>query len=115
MKYATIEIKERAVYLYLFEGYSCSELGKIFGYSGDAIKKWVGTYRKGELWTVKQRGCPPQRLDESDYEFIKSRMESESHTTVRGMVELLQNKCCKSTVHRVLTKMGYSLKKNISR
>ena len=43
MNYAPIAIKERAIYLYLFEGYTYGRLEEIFGYSDDAIKKWAAS------------------------------------------------------------------------
>lgn len=115
MKYATIEIKERAVYLYLFEGCTYEELGKIFNYSAVTIKTWVSSYKNGELWLSKKRGCPPRRLDEEDFCFIKKQLDSTNHTSVREMARLLGEKCGKSTIHKALHDMGLTFKKNSAR
>lgn len=115
MKHATIEIKERAVYLFLFKGYTYINLEKIFNYSTHIIKKWVAAYKKGELWKTKERGRPPSRLDENDLQFLKEQITTTNHSTVRGLTKLLEGKCGKSTVHAALRKMGFTFKKNSSR
>ena len=115
MSYAPIAIKERTVYLYLFEGYTYGRLEEIFGYSDDAIKKWVASYKRGELWIVKKRGCPKAALDEDDLEIIRAQLEKESHTSVRAMTKILGDKCGKSSVHKAIKKLGLTSKKNASR
>ena len=112
MSYAPIAIKERAVYLYLFEGYTYWRLEEIFGYSDDAIKKWVASYKRGELWIVKKRGCPKAVFDDDDLEIIRAQLEKESHTSVRAMTEILGGKCGKSSVHKAYKKLGLTFKKN---
>ena len=105
MNYAPIAIKERAVYLFLFEGYAYGRLEEIFGYSDDAIKKWVASYKRGELWIVKKRGCPKAALDD-DLEIIRAQLEKESHASVRAMAEIPAGKCGKSSIHKTFKKLG---------
>ena len=76
-------------------------------------KKWVASYKRGELWIVKKRGCPKVALDDDDLEIIRAQLEKESHTSVRAMTEIPGGKCGKSSVHKAFKKLGLTFKKTL--
>lgn len=112
MKFASEEIRAKAVNAYLEGKATARQLAAILGYTPATICNWVRAYRKDNRLTVKPRGHRKKCFSDGELEELKALLAKQPDMTLEEIRQHFSKSCCLSAIHRMLVKMGYRYKKN---
>ncbi len=112
MKFASEEIRSRAVHAYLEGKASVKKLAEIFGYHPNSISNWVKAYKKNNQLSPKPNGHRKKCFSNDELEELKNLLAKNVDMTLDEIRIHFNKTCCLSSIHRMLVKLGYRYKKN---
>ena len=112
MKFASEEIRTKAVKAYLGGIASTKKLAEIFGYCPSTINKWVKAYKTHNQLSPKPNGHRKKCFSEQELEELETLLEKRPDLTLEEIRSHFNKSCCLSAIHRMLIKMGFKYKKN---
>lgn len=112
MKFASGEIRTKAVRAYLDGKASTKKLAEIFGYTPGTIGNWVRAYRKHNQLAPKPNGHRKKCFSDEELAELKNLLDKNVDMTLEEIKTHFNKSCCLSAIHRMLVKLGYRYKKN---
>lgn len=112
MKFASQEIRTKAVNAYIAGKASAKKLAEIFGYTPGTICNWVRAYRQNNQLAAKPNGHRKKCFSDEEIEELKTLLEINVDMTLEEIRSHFKKSCCLSSIHRMLVKLGYRYKKN---
>lgn len=112
MKFASPEIREKAVRAYIDGKASAKQLAEIFGYTRATICNWVRAYQKTEQLAAKPNGHRKSCFSDAEIVQLKTLLAKTPDMTLAEIKAHFNKSCCLSAICRLLAKLGYSYKKN---
>lgn len=113
MKFASEEIRTKAVQAYISDKATAKQLAEILGYTPATICNWVRAYRNHNQLAPKPNGHRKSCFTSEELEELKSLMEKKVDMTLEEIKVHFKKDCCLSAIHRMLVKLGYRYKKNL--
>ncbi len=112
MKFASEEIRTKAVHAYLDGKATIKNLAEIFGYTPATIWNWIKAYRHHQQLAAKPNGHRKKCFSDKEIEELKSLLDKNVDMTLDEIKTHFNKSCCLSAIHRMLVKLGYRYKKN---
>ena len=112
MKFASEEIRTKAVHAYLDGKATIKNLAEIFGYTPATIWNWIKAYRLHQQLAAKPNGHRKKCFSDKEIEELKSLLDKNVDMTLAEIKSHFNKSCCLSAIHRMLVKLGYRYKKN---
>lgn len=112
MKFASAEIREKAVRAYLEGKGTAKQLAEIFGYTRATICNWVRAYRKTNQLAAKPNGHRKSCFSEEELFQLKVILAKTPDMTLADIKAHFNKSCCLAAICRLLIKLGYKYKKN---
>lgn len=112
MKFASPEIREKAVRAYIDGKASAKQLAEIFGYTRATICNWVRAYKKTEQLAAKPNGHRKSCFSEEELVQLKALVAATPDITLAEIKAHFNKSCCLAAICRHLAKLGYAYKKN---
>lgn len=113
MKFASEEIRTKAVKAYLGGIASTKKLAEIFGYCPSTINKWVKAYKTHNQLSPKPNGHRKKCFSEQELEELETLLEKRPDLTLEEIRSHFNKSCCLAAIHRMLIKMGFKYKKTL--
>ncbi len=114
MKFASPEIREKAVRAYIDGKGTARQLAEIFGYTRATICNWVRAYRKTEQLAAKPNGHRRSCFSEEELAQLKAILAKTPDITLAEIKAHFNKSCCLAAICRHLAKLGYTYKKKLS-
>ena len=112
MKFASEEIRTKAVKAYLEGKASSKKLAEIFGYTSGTICNWVRAYKKHNQLAAKPNGHRKKCFSDDELKELADLLHEQPDMTLEEIRTHFNKSCCLSALHRMLVKLGYRYKKN---
>lgn len=112
MKFASAEIREKAVRAYLDGKGTARQLADIFGYTPATICNWVRVYRQTRRLSAKPNGHRKSCFTEEELAQLKKVIAETPDITLQEIKTRFNKSCCLAAICRILAKLGFSYKKN---
>ena len=112
MRFASEEIRTKAVQAYLDGKASAKKLAEILGYTPGTIGNWVRAYRVHNQLAPKPNGHRTKCFSDEELEELKKLLDKNVDMTLEEIKTHFNKSCCLSAIHRMLVKLGYRYKKN---
>lgn len=112
MKFASEEIRTKAVQAFLGGKASAKKLAEIFGYTPGTIGNWVRAYRRHNQLAPKPNAHRKKCFSDEELEELKQLLDKNVDMTLEEIKTHFNKTCCLSAIHRMLIKLGYKYKKN---
>ena len=112
MKFASEEIRTRAVHAYLEGKATARQLADILGYTPATICNWVRAYRENQRLSAKPNGHRPSCFSHEEIRELQALLDKNGDITLQEIKEHFNKSCCLAAIHRLLVKLGYKYKKN---
>ena len=113
MKFASEEIRTKAVNAYIEGKASAQKLAEIFGYTRGTICNWVRAYRQNKQLAAKPNGHRKKCFSDEEIEELKILLDKHVDMTLEEIRTHFNKSCCLSAIHRMLVKLGYRYKKKL--
>lgn len=112
MKFASEEIRTKAVHAYIAGKATAKQLADIFGYTRATICNWVRAYRDHEQLAAKPNGHRKSCFSPEELQELQALLDENVDMTLEEIRAHFNKSCCLSSIHRLLVKLGYRYKKN---
>lgn len=112
MKFASPEIREKAVQAYLDGKGTAKQLAEIFGYTAATICNWVRAYRQTKQLAAKPNGHRKSCFTEEELAQLKDVIAETPDITLQEIKTRFNKSCCISAICRTVAKLGFTYKKN---
>lgn len=112
MKFASAEIREKAVRAYLDGKGTARQLADIFGYTPATIFNWVRAYRQTRQLAAKPNGHRKSCFSNEELAKLKEIVLETPDITLQEIKTRFNKSCCLAAICRILVKLGFSYKKN---
>lgn len=112
MKFASAEIREKAVRAYIEGKATARQLAEIFGYTRATICNWVRAYRKTKQLEPRPNGHRKSCFSEEELAELKAILARTPDITLAEIKAHFNKSCCLAAICRLLRKLGYAYKKN---
>lgn len=113
MKFASEEIRTKAVHAYLTGKASAKKLAEIFGYTPCTILNWVRAYKTQGQTAPKPNGHRKSCFTEEELEQLTSLLESRVDMTLEEIRAHFNKACSLTAIHKIVKKLGFVYKKNL--
>ena len=113
MKFASPEIREKAVRAYIDGKASAKRLAEIFGYTRATICNWVRAYKKTKQLAAKPNGHRKSCFSEEELVQLKALVAATPDITLAEIKAHFNKSCCLAAICRHLAKLGYAYKKTL--
>ena len=112
MKFASEEIRTKAVNAVLSKTATPDQVAAIMGYSVDSINNWVDIYLKEGRLTPKPNGHRHSCFSLEEREALIELVNEKPDITLQEIKEHFGKHCTLSAIHKILVKLGLRFKKN---
>lgn len=112
MKFASEEIRTKAVKAYLEGKATSKKLAEIFGYTPATICNWVRAYKEHNRLAAKPNGHRKKCFSDEELKELANLLHAQPDMTLEEIRSHFNKSCCLSAIHRMLVKLGYRYKKN---
>lgn len=112
MKFASEEIRTKAVNAYLEGKATSKQLADILGYSIASICNWVRTYKRENRLAAKPNGHRYSCFSDEELEALKHLMVQHPDMTLVEIRDHFGKSCSPIAIHAILKKLGFVYKKN---
>lgn len=112
MKFASEDIRTKAVNAYLNEKLPSKELSKIFGYSVATICNWVRIFQNENRLSANPNGHRPSCFSDEEQKQLGELLESDVDITLSEIKQHFGKDCSLTAIHYHVVKQGYVYKKN---
>ena len=112
MKFASEEIRTKAVNAVLSKTATPDQVAAIMGYSVDSINNWVDIYLKEGRLTPKPNGHRHSCFSPEEREALIELVNEKPDITLQEIKEHFGKHCTLSAIHKILVKLGLRFKKN---
>lgn len=113
MKFASEEIRTKAVNAYLNEKIPSKELSKIFGYSVATICNWVRIFQNENRLSANPNGHRPSCFSDEEQKQLGELLESDVDITLSEIKQHFGKDCSLTAIHYHVVKQGYVYKKTL--
>lgn len=111
MKFATEEIRKKAVKAYMDGKANVKQLSEIFGYSRPTICNWIRAYREERRFSPKPGGHRKRCFTDDEITQLQSLLKQKPDITLLEIKEHFNKTCSLSAIHNTIVKIGYVYKK----
>lgn len=112
MKTYTSEIRLSAIKAFIEKMLDVDKITELFGCSVPTLYRWVSEYKKEQKYKSNTSPGRPRKLSLEDEKRIIAQVEKTSDITLNELVDLLKLDVSRYTVANILTKHGFTYKKN---
>ena len=112
MKFASQEIREKAVHAYLDEKIPAKELSRIFGYTVASICNWARAFRQKNQLAPLPNGHRKCCFTDEEQQQITILIGEKPDITLAEIREHFNKNCSLNAVFKTLRKLGFAFKKN---
>lgn len=112
MKFASPEIREKAVRAYLDGKGTARQLADIFGYTPTTICNWVRAYRETQQLAAKPNGHRKSCFTDEELIRLKEVISETPDITLQEIKTRFNKSCCLAAICRIVAKLGFTYKKN---
>lgn len=115
MKFATKEIREKAVNAYLNKTATSKELSQIFGYSVATICNWVRDYTQNKILSPRPGGHRKKCFSDEELKELAALIERRPDITLEEIREHFKKDCALNTISVNVRTLGFMYKKKLSK
>lgn len=120
MKAYSLDFREKIIDVYLMERVSIRKLAKRFGVATSFVEKLLKRLREtGDILPKPHGGGPQPKLNENQLKLVTALVEADNDATLDELRERLAAETSilisRSTMGRVMQKLGFTRKKNAAR
>ena len=112
MKFASKEIRAKAVKAYLDGAATSQQLSKIFGYTIATICNWVRDYKKNNVLSPRPGGHRKKCLSDDECKELATLIEKRPDITLEEIREHFGKNCALNTISVTVGKPGFVYKRN---
>lgn len=112
MKFATEEIRMKAVHAYLEKKATAKQLADIFGYTQASICNWVKAYKEHGQVAARPNGHRKSCFTQEELSQLSRLIETKVDVTLEGIREHFGKTCSLAAICKIVKKLGFVYKKN---
>lgn len=112
MKFASEEIRSKAVKAYLDGKATTEEVANILGYTPQTIRNWIRTYKRENRLAPKPNGHRKSCFSEEELGQLTILIEKHGDMTLEEIRSHFGKTCTLTALNRIIHKLGFRYKKN---
>lgn len=113
MKFASEEIRMKAVHAYIDGKATAKQLGDILGYTPATICNWVRAYKNNGQTAAKPNGHRKSCFTSEELEHLSNLIEKKVDITLEEIRESFGKTCSLVAIHKIVKKLGFVYKKTL--
>lgn len=110
MKFASEEIRTKAVQAYMSGKATAKQLADILGYTPATICNWVRAYRDHKQLAAKPNGHRKSCFSPDELKELQELLDKNVDMTLAEIKSHFNKTCCLAAIHRIIVKLGYRYK-----